>query len=47
MQSEKSTRKIAAGGPIVAQRLANLASIHEDSGLISGLTQWIKDPALP
>ena len=25
----------------------NLISIHEDSGLIPGLTQQLKDPALP
>ena len=35
------------GVPFMAQRLMNPPSIHEDKGLIPGLTQWIKDPMLP
>ena len=35
------------GVPSVAQRLKNPTRIPEDSGLIPGLTQWVKDLALP
>ena len=31
------------GVPIVAQRVKNLTSIHEDSGLTPDLAQWVKD----
>ena len=35
------------GVPVVAQWVKNQHSIRENVGSIPGLSQWVKDPALP
>ena len=38
---------ILQGVPVGAQQVKNPTSIHEVAGLIPGLTQWVKDLAMP
>ena len=39
--------KMLEGVPVMAQWLMNLTSNHKVVGLIPGLSQWIKDSAMP
>ena len=41
------SEKVMAGSSCYGSLVKNSTSIHEDAGLIPGLAQWVKDPALP
>ena len=47
MVSGRKEKKCGFWSPHCGSAETNLTSIHEDGGLIPGLTQWVKDPALP
>ena len=40
-------KDVQSGSSRCGSVATKLTRIHEDMGLIPGLTQWVKDPALP
>ena len=46
-QSVHPSKVLSSGSSCRDSVETNLTSIHEDTGLIPGLAQWIKDPPLP
>ena len=46
-KKKKKKKEKQLGVPFVTQWLINPARIHEDAGLIPGLSQWVGNPELP
>ena len=46
-QEEGIKEKEKSGVPVVAQKVRNPTSVHEDVGPIPGFAQWVKNPVLP
>ena len=46
-RNSKHLKTVYDGIPVVAQWLTNPTRNHEVVGLVPGLAQWVKDPALP
>ena len=44
---EKIKKEVSSGVPTVAQQVTNPTNIHQEVGSIPGLTQRVKDLALP
>ena len=42
-----TSRILEMGVPIMAQQVKNPTGTHEDTGLIPGPAQWLKDLVLP
>ena len=46
-QQQQSLRKVILGSSHHGSAEKSLTSIHEDTGSTPGLSQWVKDLALP
>ena len=47
MELMRGVRKETKWSSHSGSAVKNTTSVHEDVGLIPGLAQWVKDPALP